>query len=494
MYGYKTFNIRSIRKFNKNYLLTIFKNYKLYSLLYINYFQKILNFKLLKNLSLLFLISININLINFNETSANIIRDTEIEEAIRTWSNPIFEAAGLNKTSINIYIIADPAINAFVSNGQNIYINTGLIFKSSSASGLAGVIAHETGHIAAGHIVRTMEKMRDLEKEQIITTLLGIGSFILGTKNSDLIRDKSGFGRAMLSISPDLTRRNFFSYTRMNEHAADSLAIKYLKKVNRNPGSLLLLLNKLYGQELLLFEKQEPFLRTHPLTKSRMQQIKNQVPYNTRFIDNPMDIVLYKRIVAKLEGFLENPGKVSLEYPAEDTTIFAKYARSIAYYKVPQLYKAVYELDKLLLEYPHDPYFHELKGQILYENGHVLDSINSYDKAIKLKPNSPLIHLAAAAARIETNKEKYINTALDELNLVLLKEPDNIMAWNLKGIAHNRRGEYSLSQIAAAEVAIRKGDKAQAKIFIDRARKNLKTNSPADLQAQDIIKYINKSN
>ncbi len=85
------------------------------------------------------------------------IRDAEIEEFLRDVTIPIAKAADLNYNNIKIFIIKDSNINAFVSGGQNIFINTGLITKFKKPGAIIGVIAHEIGHIKAGHLARHEE-------------------------------------------------------------------------------------------------------------------------------------------------------------------------------------------------------------------------------------------------------------------------------------------------------------------------------------------------
>ena len=180
--------------------------------------------------------------------NANFIRDTEIENAIYSWAKPIFNAAELSENIIKINIIADSQINAFVTDGKNMFLNTGLIIKAGSASGLIGVIAHETGHIAAGHILKLREKSRKLETNQLITNLVGLGLYILANKSTDkLKKDKNKIATSILSIGPDISRKSFFSYSRANESVADSLGIKYLKKVKRDPAAMKIILEQLYG-------------------------------------------------------------------------------------------------------------------------------------------------------------------------------------------------------------------------------------------------------
>ena len=158
------------------------------------------------------------------------IRDTELELALKDWANPIFNAAKINPKEIKIHIIADNKINAFVIDGNNMFLNTGLITKAGSASGVIGVIAHEAGHISAGHILKLKEKVRSLSDNQLITSLLGIGVLFLGSKNKNISRDDSqDIAKGILALGPDITRRRFFAFSRANEYAADALGVKYLK-------------------------------------------------------------------------------------------------------------------------------------------------------------------------------------------------------------------------------------------------------------------------
>ena len=276
-----------------------------------------------------------------NSVYSNFIRDTEIENIINSWSHPIFKAAGIPENTIDIHLVADNEINAFVTDGKNMFLNTGLVIKAGSASGLIGVIAHETGHIAAGHIVKLKQTIRKLEDNQFITSLLGMGILVLGTTNDNFKNDRVDIANTVLSIGPSLAQKSFFAFSRGNEYVADSLAIKYLKKINKSPASLSIILEKLYGQELILPERQDPFLRTHPLTRERMEMIKSKTP-KAPIIDSKADKQSYLRIKAKLEGFLDNPGKVLLNNKGD--TVHERYARAIAYFRAPMFRKSIAEI------------------------------------------------------------------------------------------------------------------------------------------------------
>ncbi len=430
-------------------------------------------------------------LISFSNIAlAKFIRDTEIENIIYGWADPIFTAAGIPKNSIKIHLVADNNINAFVTDGKNMFINTGLIIKAGSANGLIGVIAHEAGHIAAGHIVNIKQTARELQENQFITSLLGMGMLILSSTSDSLKKDRIDIAQTVLSLGPSIATKSFFSYSRGKEYVADSLAMEYLKKVNRNPGALGIILKKLYGQELLLLERQDPFLRTHPLSRERMQIIKQKTSLS-KVVDNKYDHMAYQRIKAKLEGFLEKPGKTLLNN--QDNSLYSRYARSIAYYRAPMHKKSLVELDKLLSDYPKDPYFLELKGQILSENGYIKEATMMYKKALKIIPNSPLIQLSLSSLLLEDDKNiKKTKEAKVLLDKVIKKEPDNILAWHLKGVTYMRLGYKVKANLAAAEEFLRRRDYAISKNFANKVLNSTKKFSSENLRASDILKLINQ--
>ena len=428
-------------------------------------------------------------LLKINTVKCDLIRDTEIEKTLYEWSNPIFKVANIAENSIKINVIANNEINAFVTDGKNMYLNTGLIIKAGSASGLIGVIAHETGHIAAGHILKMKEKIRDIQDKSFYTNLIGVGLYILGSRNIQQIRDKRGeFAKTILSLGPDVARRSFFSFSRSNEYVADSLGIKYLKAVNRSPASLGIILKQLYGQELLLLERQDPFLRTHPLTKDRMAFIERTSQGQT-IKETREDREKYSRIKAKLQGFLAPPGRSLLNNKGD--TLSERYTRAIAYFRTPVFSKAIEEINLLIKDYPNDPYFFELKGQIYAENGQIDLAIKAYRNSLIHAPESPLIMLALANVLLEKKYgTKNAKEAKILLENVIQLEPDNILAWRLKAISHGKLEEFLLADLAAAEENYRRKNYKDAAFFSQRVLKNTKPNSPEAIRADDILEIV----
>ena len=422
---------------------------------------------------------------------ANYIRDTEIELALSSWSKPIFEAAKINPKEIKIHIIAEDTINAFVIDGNNMFINTGLITKAGSASGVIGVIAHEAGHISAGHILKLKQKVRELSNNQLITSLLGVSALLIGRKNQSISsNDAQDIAKGILAIGPDITRRNFFAFSRANEYAADALGIEYLKKANRDPGALSIILEQLSGKELLISERQDPFLRTHPLSKERLKFI-NKHKLSKKILEPKKDQIVYKRLKSKINAFTQPPGKTLLK--SKSNNMYDKYARAIAYFRIPMYSEAILTINSLLNDYPNDPYFLELLGQIYAENGKIENAIIAYRKSLeKIKSPAPLIMLALANMLLEKkNNETSYEEAKSLLEKIIFLEPKNILAWHLKGIAHSKLNELKLADLSAAEEYLLRNDFNRSRYFANKVIDNSVSGSPIRTRALDILNIVN---
>ncbi len=446
----------------------------------------------LKKIKFLLFCLVTIFSINsINKLYANYIRDTELEVALDYWAKPIFQAANINTDQMKIHIIADKSINAFVIDGNNMFLHSGLITKAGSASGIIGVIAHEAGHISAGHILKLKKKIRDLSGNQFFTSLLGLGVLLLGTKNDTISRDDSfDIAQGILAIGPNISTRSFFAYSRANEFAADVLGIEYLKKANRDPGALSIILEKLAGQELLVARRQDPFLRTHPLSKERLKFV-NRHKLNQLIVETEKDKVMYKRLKAKIDAFTEPPGKTLLI--KKKNTIYDRYSRAIAYFRIPMYEEAIFSIDSLLKDYPRDPYFLELKGQIYAENGKINAAINAYEKALKYIDNpAPLIMLSLSNMLLEKkNDPRSYAKAKKLLNTAIALEPLNISAWRLKGITHSKLNEEVLADLSAAEEFLIRREYKRSEYFAKKVIKNSKSETPSYVRALDILNIVN---
>ncbi len=412
--------------------------------------------------------------------SISLVRDAETEYIIGTYAAPLFKAAGLDPAAVRIHLVRDSSLNAFVAGGQRIFINTGLIMRSESPNQLTGVIAHETGHIMGGHLARTHDALAKASTSTILSMLLGAVAIASGSGDA---------GAAIITGGQHITQRQFLNYTRTQESAADQAAVSLLEATKRSGNGLIEFLSVLADQEALLVGRQDPYVRTHPISRERIAQLENRVAtteYGNQ-TDNAREMAIHQRMVAKLHAFLEPPNRILRKYPATDTSLPARYARAIAHYRIPELDTALAEIGELLADYPDDPFFHELHGQILYENGRIAASVAPYRRAVGVLPNSPLLLTALATSLIATEVPANNLEAIELLEQALRRDPDQGGAWHQLAIAYGRAGELGLSALASAELAFVTGRYGTARQQARRALGKLKRGTPAWLRASDIL-------
>ncbi len=415
-----------------------------------------------------------------------LIQDAEIELYIREWVEPILKVAGLSPNSVNIYIVNDNTINAFVAGGQNIFINTGLILAAKEVNALIGVLAHEVGHISGGHLNRTVNSMKRAQETVTIATIITAG--LMAASKVAGLDTPAGLAK-LATLGPSIAERNFYKHTRQNEKYADAAAIEYMTAVNRSCIPLTELLKTLGKQELLHENRQDPYLRTHPISRDRISDIMEATKnINIDKSENLLlDEIKFKRIVAKIIAFTNTPGKTLLLYPRSSSQIDAKYARAIAYLRLPDLDKGIKEIKELINLDRNDPFFPEVLGQMLFENGQIFQSIKQLKISAQLLPNNPYILLSLARSQIEYGENKENNDAINNLKKVLKIIPKNIAAWKLLSIAEARNNNIGLAQLASAEAYFLLGQYALSIQFAEKARIAFKKQSPSDIRALDII-------
>ncbi|MDP6781197.1 MAG: M48 family metalloprotease [Alphaproteobacteria bacterium] len=417
-----------------------------------------------------------------------LIRDEEIETTIRSWSAPIFHAAGLDPGAVAVYIIPETALNAFVSGGQKIFLTSGLLMRSESPGQVKGVIAHETGHIAGGHLARLQEALKYAQLESIIALVLGAG-IIAGSGG-----EAGAAGGAVVMGGQEIAGRNLLKYTRGQEAAADQAAMSYLDRTGQSSKGMEDFMRILAQHEAIYVGRGDPYMRSHPMTRDRVEVIGNHVA-NSRWSDvpePPQSVLAHARMRAKLLAFLEPLDRTLKEYPESDTSLPARYAQAIAYYRKGNLARALPLVGGLIAEHPDDPYFHELRGQMLFENGHLAEAVQSYKVAVGLKPDSALLLTMLAQAQLELNDPAQTRAATAHLIEAVKLEKDNAGSWNFLAIAYGRQGQVGLSSLALAEKFLIHGKNKDARAQAKRAEKALPHGSPSWLRAQDIITVAKK--
>lgn len=409
----------------------------------------------------------------------SLIRDAEIENTIATYTAPLFAAVGLDAAAVSVHLVKDRRLNAFVAGGMNLFVNTGLLLSAKSPNEVIGVIAHESGHIAAGHLARTEEALRGASKMAILAYVLGAAAIIAG----------AGEGATALIVGgQQVAQQSFLRYTRSQEQAADQFAVSALERTGQSARGLLTILEKLADQEVLATSRQDPYVRSHPLTRDRIRFVRNHVAgsaYSEASL-SPADDERFRRMRGKLRGFLDPPERTFARYPKSDTSMEARYARAVAHHRRANLRDALGEIDSLIAERANDPYFHELRGQMLFENGRVREAVDSYRRAAELLPDAPLIRVGLAQAMIETGDQASLADAAGHLDAAVRLDREDAKAWRLLSIVHGRTGKTALSTLASAERALLVGRYADAVGFAKRAGQQLAYGSPGRLRAEDI--------
>ncbi|HLB07421.1 MAG TPA: M48 family metalloprotease [Alphaproteobacteria bacterium] len=409
---------------------------------------------------------------------ASLVRDAEIENTIRAYATPLLEAAGLDPAAVHIYLIEANSINAFVAGGQNIFLHTGLLTNARDPAAVIGVLAHEIGHIAGGHLARMPEALENATIQSLIAILLGVGAVASGVPD---------VGTVILQGGTALATQNIISFTVQQEQSADQAGLSYLTRTHQSAEGLLALLETLEQQELLASERQNPYILTHPLTRDRLAHVRDYVANSpdTGRPPSPEFAAIFARMQAKLMGFLSAPGTTLQHYATADTSVAARYARAIAYYRIPDLARALPEIDGLIAEFPDDPYFHELKGQMLFENGRIAEAIPPYERAVDLRPDIGLFRLGLAQAMIETGDPALNEDALVQLRAALVNEEANSLIWRSIGIAEGRKGNIGVSSLALAEEALLQGRLDDLRFHMQRAEQHLAQDTPewAQLEA-----------
>jgi predicted Zn-dependent protease len=409
------------------------------------------------------------------------IRDAEIETTIRAYATPLFVAAGLDPKAIHVYLLQSDQINAFVAGGMNLFIYTGLLIRTERPNQLVGVIAHETGHIAGGHLARVQEALKDATIQMIIGMVLGAAA---GAASGN-----GGVGGAGILASQGMAQASLLQYSRTMEASADAAGMSFLDRTHQSARGLLEFFGILKKQEQILFGQPNPYLLNHPLTADRIQNVQDHIdksPYSN-VPDPPAWVEAHKRMVAKLIGYLWPLDRVLQAYPEKDKSLYARYARSIAYYRIGQLQRALPPIDSLIAEHPDDPYFQEQKGQILYESGRGRDALPFYERAVALAPDQPLIRMELAQVQIEQNDPRLVKPAIAQMKQAVLAEPRNPGAWRLLGIAYGRDGQMGMASLALAESAADAGQPKEARQQAEAAMSQLPEGSPGWVRAQDIL-------
>ena len=412
--------------------------------------------------------------------SQSVIRDTEVEAFLKTNTRPVLTAAGLDPDKVHYLIIASDELNAFSTFHLIIGINTGLIMAADNPNQLFGVVAHETGHLSGGHMMRTDEIEAAGRAPMAIS--LGLGIIALLARAPEV-------GAGLMASSPGFGELNELHYMQTEESAADVAGVKAMEKAGMSGKGLEDFLYKFRDVETFSHAEQYKFFQTHPLSRERIEAldafVKKQPHYNTP--DDPKVIEQFSIIKAKLIGFMANPIKTYQLYPDSDTSYAARYARAIATYKSGQWDDALAKVDDLIKEQPDNPYLWELKGQIYFETGRPKLAKPAHEKSVALMPDAALLQLNLGQTLIAIGDKDDLNEAVTHLQQSVKSEDDDSFAWQQLAQAYDGLGDAGNARLATAEAQFCDEDYDAARTSAVWSQKYFKPDSPEVRRARDIV-------
>jgi predicted Zn-dependent protease len=418
-----------------------------------------------------------------------LIRDTEIEQLMRDYTLPIFRAAGLERANLKIVLINDKSFNAFVVDGRRIFVNTGALAEATTPNQIIGVMAHETGHIAGGHLSKLRQELANVQTAVLIGMLLGAAAIAAGAASGAAGEGAGQAGMAAIMASQHAAQRTLLSYQRAHEEAADRAAVKFLAATGQSAKGMYEVFKRFADQSMFVARYVDPYAQSHPMPTERiaaLTEIARTSPYWDKK-DPPELQARHDMMRAKLSGFLEAPQTVARRYPPSDTSLPARYARAIATYRHSDLRSAIAQIDALIAAQPNNPYFHELKGQALLEGARPAEAIAPLRRAVQLAPQSPLIQLLLGQALVATNDARHADEAINILRNALAREPDAPQAYQQLAMAYGRKGDLAQADLASAQSAFTRGDFKTARELAARAKTRLPVGSPGWVRADDII-------
>lgn len=414
-----------------------------------------------------------------------LIRDAEIEETLKSYIKPIFKVAGLNPDRLTLFILHSNEVNAFAMGGGSIAVTTGLLLKVDSALQIIGVLAHETAHIAGNHIVRGADAYEKALMQGLLGTLGGIAAGLAGSPEAAM---------GLILGSQELAKSHFLKFSRTQESSADQGGARFLDQLGYSSRGLLEFMQILHKDDLLAEKDIDPYAITHPLHSERIDFFRahlSRSPHAEAKLPKKFDDD-FARLQVKLLAFTTSPDQVLSRFDAKDSSLLARYGRAVAYFRNSQPEESLKEVDSLLKEFPYDPYFWDLKGQILFESGKIQESAIAYEQAVKLRSDIPLFRMSLAHSLIEGGDDSKLERAHAELLRAKTEEPDNPLTYRLLAVYYGRKGNIGLAALSLAEMALTVGDMKMAEGQATRSLHLLKNDSANEGRAQHILEEIKR--
>ncbi len=409
------------------------------------------------------------------------ILDAETERLLNQYSLPLLDTSGLGSASISVILSGLDDVNAYASPGC-VVLYSGLLFEAETPAELRGVIAHEIGHLAGGHITTLRQQYEEFSLISLASTILGLGIMIAGLPDAGLLVVTGGTG---LGVG------RFLQHSRAQEASADNAALTFLEQTGRSGRGLINFFTKLADIERDYASDINPYMTTHPLSQTRIAYLKNRVersPYAEREASEEEQLA-YDMVRAKLFGFLRSPDETLRRYPPSDLSMPARYARTVMMTRIKDYEGALVSIEEMIRENPARPFLHEWRGYIQTNNGRIDEAVKSYEEALRLAPNDLILHLEIGLALTAASDEPEL-TARGIIHLKQATEKQGQtagLAWRQLARAYDLLGHRGMAELATAESAYIHRNYFDAITHAGRARNAL----PADdryarIRAEDL--------
>jgi len=418
-----------------------------------------------------------------------VIRDTEAEQLLRDYTRPILRVAGLEKQNIQVVIINDSQFNAFVADGRRIFVNYGAIMQSETPNQLIGVLAHETGHLAGGHLAKFREQLERAQTQMIIAMLLGVGAMVAGSQGGNSNSGLANAGAAAVAGPQEMIRRSLISYQRQQEENADRAGVKFLTATGQSPKGMYETFKRFTNDSLFAARGADPYLQSHPMPADRVAALE-ELAHSSPYWDKKDDAALQLRhdmVRAKISAFMERQDTVYRRYPLSNDSLPARYAHAISTYLHGDLHTALGMIDALIQVQPNNPYFYELRGQALLEGGKPAEAIVPLRRAVQLSNNAPLIEMLLGQALVGTDNKAHTDEAIAILRAAVARETEAPLGYMQLAMAYGRKGDYAEADLASAQAAFLRGDNKTARELASRAKTRFAVGTPGWVKADDIV-------
>jgi predicted Zn-dependent protease len=417
------------------------------------------------------------------------LRDTESEQLLREYTRPILRAAGLEKQNIQIVIINDSQFNAFVADGRRIFVNYGAMMQSETPNQIIGVLAHETGHLAGGHLAKMREQLAQAQTQMIIAMLLGAGAMVAGARGGNSNSGLSNIGAAVVAGPQEMIRRTLISYVRQQEENADRAGVKFLTASGQSAKGMYETFKRFTNDSLFAARGADPYLQSHPMPADRVAALE-ELARSSPYWDKKDDAALQMRhdmVRAKISAFMERQDTVYRRYPMSNDSLPSRYAHAITTYLHGDLRSALAQIDGLIQLQPNNAYFYELRGQALLEGGKPAEAIAPLRKAVALSNNAPLIEMLLGQALVATDNKAVTEEAIAILRAAVTRETEAPLGYSQLAMAYGRKGDFAQADLASAQAAFLRGDNKTARELASRAKTRFAVGTPGWVKADDIV-------